>query len=112
MSHSLHERVNDPVEISVEVVLPPDRRGELGSPLVERLVDRIDDVTEAVDEIARRVAARFHQLTKAGGDWELDEVTLDFSLDIEAQAGVVVARATTSAAFAVSLKWSARKSVT
>lgn len=95
------------VDIHVEVVPAPDRRGDLAAPLVERLSDRIDDVTAAVDAIAERVAARFDRLRKARGDWALEEVSMEFSLDLEAEAGVLVARATTTAAFAVTLTWAA-----
>lgn len=42
---------------------------------------------------------------KESAKWRLHEVGVTFSLDLEAEAGVVVARAKTSAGFEVALTW-------
>ena len=95
-------------EIVVRVVPPPERAGELGgATLTERFIDRVDELAESIGDIARRLRSRLDadlaDKTEAG--WKLDEVTLTFSLDLEAEAGVVVAKARTSAGFEVTLTW-------
>lgn len=95
-------------EIVVRVVPPPERAGELaGATLTERFTDRVDELGESIGEIARRLRSRLDTdlADEKEAAWKLDEVTLAFSLDLEAEAGVVVAKAKTSAGFEVALTW-------
>ncbi len=95
-------------EIVVRVVPPPERAGELGAAtLTERFTDRVDELGESIAEIAGRLRARLDTDLAEDKDavWKLGEVTLTFSLDLEAEAGVVVAKAKTSAGFEVALTW-------
>jgi Trypsin-co-occurring domain 1 len=95
-------------EIQVRVIPPPELAGELaGETLVERFEQRVDELGESIGEIARRLRERLD--TELAEDqraaWRLGDVTLRFSLDLEAEAGVVVAKARTTAGFEVELTW-------
>jgi hypothetical protein len=95
-------------EIQVRVVPPPERAGELaGQTLVERFEERVDELGDSIGEIARRLRDRLDaDLEDDGGSaTRLSDVTVTFSLDLEAEAGVVVAKARTSAGFEVALTW-------
>jgi Trypsin-co-occurring domain 1 len=95
-------------EIQVRVVPPPERIGELSSEaLLERFETRVDELGESIGQIARRLRTRLDSdLAEDDSQaWSLDEVTVTFSLDLEAEAGVVVARARTTAGFEIELTW-------
>lgn len=95
-------------EIVVRVIPPPERAGELGAAtLTERFTERVDELGESIGEIAGRLRSRLDAelADERNAGWSLGEVTLTFSLDLEAEAGVVVAKAKTSAGFEVALTW-------
>jgi hypothetical protein len=75
--------------------------------MLERFGERVDELGGSIGEIARRLWARLdadlEEQPKSA--WAMDEVAVTFSIDLEAGAGVVVARATASAGFEVALKW-------
>ncbi len=96
-------------DIMIRVVPPPDRVGELaGATLTERFHERVDELAQSIGEVALELRERLdRELTQSdGGGWMLSDVSLTFSLDVEAEAGVVIAKAKTSAGFEVSLAWS------
>jgi hypothetical protein len=100
-------------EIVVRVVPPPGREGELGgATLTERFEQRVDELGDSIGSIAKRLRERLDtELTEERTSaWGLDEVNLTFSLDLEAEAGVVVAKAKTTAGFEVALKWTRNQS--
>jgi len=97
-------------EIQVCVVPPPGRAGELaGEPLRCSRSSRIASTNSV------RASARSHGGYGRGwtvdlaeerpSAWQLDEVAVSFSVDLEAEAGVVVAKVKTTAGFEVELKW-------
>jgi hypothetical protein len=95
-------------EIYIRVVPTPGREGDLGGPpLFERFEQRVDELGASIGNIARRLRTRLDsELDDPQSPvWNLDEVSLSFSLDLEAEAGVVVAKAKTHAGFEVNLKW-------
>jgi hypothetical protein len=95
-------------EIAVRVVPRPGQEGELaGGQLTERLSERIDELGESIAEIAKRLRGRLEAelAGEPSSDWRLGEVALNFSLDLQAEAGVVVAKAKTAAGFEVTLTW-------
>ena len=73
----------------------------------EKLLNRIGEIADGLKEISNRLAARLDDLDDAKKEsaWKLGEVEVKFSLDLEAEAGVVVARAKTTAGFEATLKW-------
>jgi Trypsin-co-occurring domain 1 len=96
-------------EIKVRVVPRPEQEGELaGVTLTERFAQRVDELGDSIGEIAQRLREQLEtDLTEeAPSAWHLGEVAVSFSMDLEAEAGVVVARAKSTAGFEVSLTWS------
>jgi Trypsin-co-occurring domain 1 len=96
-------------KIMVQVVPSPARAGQLApSKTWESLEKRIDELGESIGEIADRLRSRLDASlarSRQEPDWDLGEVEVKFSLDLEAEAGVVVMRAKTTAGFEVSLRW-------
>ena len=96
-------------EIYVEVRPGPHAAGDLTSvaDLRQKLTDRIDDIGNALREIAAKLSRRLDDLAAASENakWHLGEVEITFSLDLEAEAGVVVARTTAAAGFEAKLTW-------
>ncbi len=95
-------------DIRVSVVPPPERAGELaGGALVERFTNRVDELGDSIGEIALRLRSRLDAdlARDQSSAWTLGEVVVTFSVDLEAEAGVVVAKAKTTAGFEVALTW-------
>jgi hypothetical protein len=75
------------------------------STIPETFMSRVDEIGESLQEIADRLSQHLDKFKKKESTWRLDEVELKFSLDLEAEAGVVIARAKTSAGFEASMSW-------
>ena len=100
-------------ESSIRVYVQPSPRfeGEVsGAKLLERFGDRIEELGSSLGEIANDLRAQLDATLDRddGSGWGLEEVQLSFSLDLEAEAGVVVAKAKTAAGFEVALTWRRR----
>jgi hypothetical protein len=68
--------------------------------------DRVDELGDSLNEIAQRLRTRLPELAReANPSWDLDEVSLTFSLDLQAEAGVILARASSKAGFQATLTW-------
>jgi hypothetical protein len=96
------------LEVYVEVRPDPQRAGDLaGGTLTEKFKQRVHELGASLGEIANDLRGQLEQELQEPetGGWRLDEIGLTFSLDLEAEAGVVVARAATSAGFEASLSW-------
>lgn len=94
--------------VQVAVVPGPNELGNLaGAALRERFAERIDELAATVNEVADGLRARL----VAGSDgveksgWGLDTVDMEFSVELEAASGVVLARAAVTGGFAVTLKF-------
>jgi hypothetical protein len=99
-------------EIYIEVRPGPRAHsGNLGplGDLRQKLADRIDDIGNGLKEIATNLAKRLDDLAAApaAAAWHLGEVEVKFSLDLETETGVFIARAKTGAAFEAKLTWKA-----
>ena len=106
-------------EVLVEVSQIGARTGDLKRPGSLAPVDfagRADDIADALLEVARRIRGRLQSAdedgepadgapTPAGKDWGLDEVQLNFQMALQADAGVVIARASASATFSATIIW-------
>ena len=96
-------------KIKVQVVPSPAQAGQLSPGKAwESLERRIDELGESIGEIAERLRSQLDASLAAPEEkpaWHLGEVQVTFSLDLEAEAGVVVARAKTTAGFEVLLAW-------
>jgi hypothetical protein len=97
--------------IEVLVETRPDASGDLAARprLPEALSARIDEVADAVLQVTSSLKQRLDgnlDREPEPGRWHLGEVEMTFSLDLEAEAGVVISRISTSAGFEVKLTWS------
>jgi hypothetical protein len=93
-------------QILVEV-RPTGEAGDLtGQPAIpENFINRVDEIGQSLQEIADRLSQHLDHFEKRESTWRLDQVELKFSLDLEAEAGVVIAKAKTTAGFEASLSW-------
>jgi Trypsin-co-occurring domain 1 len=94
-------------DIFVEV-RPTQRTGDLSPRLLapEALSNRIEELGDSLKAVAQKLSARFDEFSsESKKDWVLNEVELAFSLDLQAEAGIVIARSSASAGFEVTLKW-------
>jgi hypothetical protein len=78
-----------------------------GQPAIpEAFMSRVEDLGQSLKEIAERLSEQLEDFEKKrAAAWQLERVELKFSLDLEAQAGVVIARTKASAGFEASLSW-------
>ena len=99
-------------EIRVEIVPragedPGDLAGRFGP---ELFVNRVDEIGRSITEVARslrsQLAARLERDGSAG-PWSFDSIDLKFSINLEAEAGVIITKTKASAAFDVTLRWKA-----
>ena len=95
-------------EIFIEVRPKGAGAGDLSARVSkkEELLDRIDELGSSLQEISNRLSKKLDELaTKKEPGWKLREVSLQFSLDLEAEAGVIIARTKTSAGFEATFSW-------
>lgn len=100
-------------EILVEVVPQGGANVPLdGSRWTERFEARAAEVADSLGSISQVFRSEFDRRAQ-GMDhaadglrrWEMDEITLNLSLNLEAETGIVIARGKTGATFEASLKW-------
>jgi hypothetical protein len=87
-----------------------DDYGDLASRSVgpEVFKNRINEIGESLSDIANVLRAQLEtklRETNVERGWVLDSVELKFSMDLEAEAGVIIGRAKASAGFEVTLGW-------
>src|SRR5215213_8306621 len=97
-------------DVQVQVVPPADQVGNLaGSALRERFADRVDELTATIQAVAESIRQRVADgLPAPSAGWALDKIDMEFKIELEAGAGVVLARATTTGGFAVTLSFGRR----
>jgi Trypsin-co-occurring domain 1 len=67
---------------------------------------RAGELGDSLNEVAGTLRGRLHEIeTRSEDGWDLDEIQLSFSLDLAAEAGVILARASTKAGFQASMTW-------
>jgi len=72
--------------------------------VAEQLRDRIADIRDAIVTGAQTIAASLRELDATPG-WTLDEVSASFGITLAAVAGVILSKASASAAFDVTVKF-------
>jgi hypothetical protein len=97
-------------EILVEV-RPVQVSGDVArrSPAVpESFADRAAELADTITEVASDLRDRLDENMPAEDShgWRLASVQLGFELALQAEAGVVIARASTGATFSATLTWS------
>ena len=99
------------VEIQVEVVPSVGQIGDLSpADLVDRFSARAGELGRALADVASELRESLEaQLSEpTEGRWPLQEVSLQLSINLETEAGIIISRAKTGAAFQATLKWSRR----
>lgn len=77
-----------------------------GGPPTERLVERIGDVGEAIEGVVSGLRAKLQSLAATDAtEWPLDEIAIAFSVELQAEAGVVLAKASSSAGIQATVTW-------
>ncbi|MER7757729.1 CU044_2847 family protein [Kitasatospora sp. NPDC097643] len=102
--------MSDFESVMVAVVPSPDAAGNLaGASLRERFADRVDELADTVNEVADKLRDRLVGGRQADTEgWGLDAVDMEFSVELEAASGVVLARAAVTGGFAVTLSFRRR----
>lgn len=82
-----------------------DMGGEPPTP--QHLSTRIEELGQSIDWFQSRIAAHLRGLADESDErgWHLDAVELSVSIDVEAEAGVIFARAKSAAGFELKLAW-------
>jgi Trypsin-co-occurring domain 1 len=95
-------------EILVEVRPRRGRTGNLKTQAAvpENLSKRIDEVGDALRDIAQKLSSRLDEFDASPKkSWQFSEAEIKFSIDLEAEAGVIIARTKATAGFDVGLTW-------
>jgi hypothetical protein len=74
--------------------------------------ERAEELGDSLNDVAETLSGRLTELGRHDGQrWDLDEVQLSFSLALEAEAGVILARASSKAGFQASMTWRRSRAV-
>ena len=98
-----------PIHVEVRPRLD-DEEGNLAPRILkpELLLNRIDEIGDSLRDIATKLSQRLDELAAhPDNQWRLSEVGLKFSLDLEAEAGVIIARTSATVGFEATLTWKA-----
>jgi hypothetical protein len=101
-------------DIYVEVVPHPGQAGDLSpADLMDKMSSRVGELGQALAMLASQLRETMErQLTEpADSRWPLMSVSLEVSINLEAEAGVVIARAKSGAAFQATLTWSRQETM-
>jgi hypothetical protein len=101
----------DKGRIYVEVVPHPGTSGDLSpGDLVDKFSGRAAEVGSALatvaSELRQTLESRLADRDEA--NWNLTEVSLQMSINLEAEAGVIISRTKAGAAFQAKLTWTRR----
>jgi hypothetical protein len=87
-------------------VRPSSVSGDLGSgPSLEQFSRRATEIADSVAQIAEDFRTRLQKTLRKpdGSGWHTESIELGFEIAVEAQAGVVIARAVSGATFSAKL---------
>src|ERR1700761_2858838 len=77
--------------------------------LPEEFSRRAGEIADSVASVAQdfrgRIEERLEQHEKATDEWQLGQIELAFAIDVQAESGVVIARASAGATFTATLTW-------
>lgn len=64
-----------------------------------------DSVVSVAEDFRDRIEERLGPQRDATDDWQLGQVELAFAIDVQAESGIVIARASAGATFTATLTW-------
>ena len=103
-------RKNESGKRSLEILLevrPQLVSGDLapGIAVPESFAQRADEVADSIAEIASQFRSRLEKKLNrpSSSDWDMDAIELMFGITVQAEAGVIIARATSGATFSAKL---------
>jgi len=105
-------------EVRIEVVPKRSISGDLSDePVTPELFNkRVDEIGTTLADVSTRLQEYLDQSSRTKGNekssFGLSEVELKFSFEVEAEAGVIITRASTRATFEATMKWAAADHVT
>lgn len=78
----------------------------------ERFSDRSEELADAVAEISRSLRSRLEEQLRGDdtGAFGVSEVQLSFALELKAESGVVLAKASVGGTFTATVTWAPRSS--
>jgi phage-related minor tail protein len=81
-------------------------------PVPERFSDRSDELADAVADISRSLRSRLEEQLRDDdtGTLAVSEVQLSFALELKAESGVVLAKASVGGTFTATVTWARRPS--
>lgn len=91
--------------IKVEVRPSGDHGNLSGRVRTEDLMARIDELTKTISAVSKKVTDGLPDPANQTSNWGLDSIQVKLGVELEAEAGVVVARVGTKATFEVCLTW-------
>ena len=103
--------MTEPGEIYVEVVPHPGRVGDLSpADLMDKFSNRVAELGQALATVASRLRQTLDSRLAEPEEskWALSDVSLQMSINLEAEGGVVISRLKTGAAFQATLTWTRR----
>jgi hypothetical protein len=96
-------------EIRVTVAPPAEAYGQdlAGLPPPELFSARAEEIAGSVAEVAAEFSVRLDEVAAAGqaDGWKLGQVEMAFGLQVEAGAGILIAKASAGATFTATLTW-------
>jgi hypothetical protein len=76
----------------------------------ELFVKRVEEIGDSIVEVADKLRSRIEKLAhEKESAWTLDQVELKFGLQLQSEAGVVIAKATAGATFDATIKWKSKQ---
>jgi hypothetical protein len=80
-----------------------------GKPSLDDFADRAGDIGDALNAVASSLGEDLDQLARQqAAGWQLDQVTLAFSLQIQGQTTVIIASASATAGMQATMTWTRR----
>ena len=95
-------------ELFVEVRPQAGAVGNMSRPLPEQFRERSREIAVSIGIVAEPIQQKAEELAAAGGGFAFDELEVKFSVELQAETGVLIAKTSATGTFEVSLKW-ARK---
>lgn len=88
------------------VTIGKDRQVSRDQPSLKLLADRTGDISSAIEVASDSIRSAASKLTKDESGLGMTELTVKFGITLGAEGGVIVSKATLSAALEVELKFS------